>query len=287
MELPTVSATSPDGPSPHDPTVAAPSPVGSPVTPRQRSGIEAQHNRAPVPEDDPMATPAVPGPADHPTTGATEISDPPRPDQPDGPTPTPPVTTEPDPGHRFGRELLVGLGVLVFMAIMGLPLGALWSVVTPRVELVHVPGGWAFTEENPEQYMAADGIFTIGGLVLGVVAAVIVWLTLRRWRGPILLAGLVLGAIACQTAAWQFGRIGRDAYQASLDSVPIGWRIRRVPELLMIDFDPSAAIDSLAAGHLADAAGHLALGVLATMAFGAAFTYTVCAGWSKHAGLRP
>ena len=209
-----------------------------------------------------------------------------RPGAGDNPPPAPPPSAAtPKPGDKR-REILVALGIVGFLTVMGFPLGAVWALAVPRVELVHVDGGWAFTEENPEQYVAADGFFALGGLVLGIAAALIVWFALRRWRGPWVLAGLVLGAIGCQVAQWRFGRIGRDAYQASLDSVPVGWHVWRSPELLMTDFNPVEAFHSLTQGHYSDMMSHLALGVLATMAFTAAFTYTVLAGWSKFTTLR-
>jgi hypothetical protein len=231
------------------PTVAAVSPPGGAAVPRPPHG-------APLPTEPPQSTPAV---------------------------------------RSRGRDAWCALGVAMVLALLGLPMGAIWALTVPRVELVHVDGGWAFTEENPEQYMAADGVFALMGLGLGIVAGAVVWFVLRRRRGPLVLTGLVAGAIACQTVAWRFGRIGRDAYQASLDTVPIGWHVWRAPELLMVDFAPfgtgepgkvDTAWEALLAGDLPGMMSHLALGVLATMAFAAAFTYTVCAGWSKFASLR-
>lgn len=196
-----------------------------------------------------------------------------------------PVSHVPRRGTRQ-RDLRYALGLCGFLAVMGLPLGILWALLVPRVELVHVQGGWAFTEENPEQYMAADGVFSLLGFAVGIAVAITVWIALRRRRGPLLLLGLVMGSILCQTVAWRFGRMGRDTYQATLDSVPVGWHVRRAPELLMVDFNPFKAFASLLNGDVSGMFSHLALGVLATMAFTAAFTYTMCAGWSKMVTLR-
>ena len=41
----------------------------------------------------------------------------------------------------------------------------------------------------PEQLIAADGWFTLLGFGFGLLAAVLVWLLLRRDRGPALLLG--------------------------------------------------------------------------------------------------
>ena len=39
-------------------------------------------------------------------------------------------------------------------------------------------------DPSPEEYIAADGWFTILGFGFGLVAAVVAWLVLRRYRGP-------------------------------------------------------------------------------------------------------
>ncbi|HZE38495.1 MAG TPA: DUF2567 domain-containing protein [Stackebrandtia sp.] len=189
-------------------------------------------------------------------------------------------------GSERGRDAVAGLVVLVALAILSLPLGALWRVLAPRVEMIRVDGGWALREESPEQYIGDDGLFALMGVGAGILAALLVWFLVRRHRGPFLLTGLALGGIACQTLAWRFGRMGREDFVAGLDHVKPGWRVWRVPDLLMVDFNPANAWHSAIGGDLGGAMNHLSLGVLATMAFAAAFTYTVCSGWSKSPSLR-
>ncbi|MGH8876221.1 MAG: hypothetical protein ACRD0P_02590 [Stackebrandtia sp.] len=198
-------------------------------------------------------------------------------------------------GSRRRRDLLAAGGIAGILAVLGFPLGALWNILAPRVEMVRVDGGWGFAEENPEQYMGDDGVFALLGIGCGIAVAVAVWIALRSRRGPLMLTGLVLGSILCQTIAWRFGRFGRDDYLNSLDSVQVGWHTWRAPDLLMVDFHPfgsgepgkiDTAWEALSHGDLAGMWDHLTLGVLATMGFTVAFTYTVCAGWSKYASLR-
>lgn len=206
---------------------------------------------------------------------------------PVGPPPPPLRARAPKEPATTGRDILAALGVVVGMAALGLLYGTLWALLTPRVEMVHVEGGWTLTEENPEQYMAADGVFTLIGLGLGVAAGLVVWLQLKQRRGGWVLTGLVLGGIACQTVAWRFGRIGRESYLDTMDQAGIGWHLWRAPELLMVDFNPATAVQSLGdGGGLSGMFSHLSLGVLATTALAAAFVYTVAAGWSKYPGLR-
>lgn len=198
-------------------------------------------------------------------------------------------------GSRRRRDLLAAGAVVLLLTALGFPLGALWGLLAPRVEMVRVEGGWAFTEENPEQYMGGDGVFALLGLAAGIVVALGLYLGWRSRRGPLLLTGMVLGSILCQTAAWRFGRLGREEYVASLDAVRVGWHTWRVPELLMVDFHPfgngepgtiDTAWEALVNGDLSGMWDHLSLGVLASMGFAVAFVYTVCAGWSKYASLR-
>lgn len=193
----------------------------------------------------------------------------------------------PQPQTRTtGADARSAAVVVAVLAFFGLPLGALWSWLTPRVELVRVPGGFGLAQENPEQYMAADGVFAILGFSAGVVAALVVWLSAPQRRGPWLLSGLVVGSMVCQVVAWTFGKLGRDEYLAASESVPVGWHVWRVPELKMVSFDVTAAVEHLVGGDFGGMVANLSLGVLVTMAFAAAFVYTVCAGWSRYPQLR-
>ncbi|HIW64129.1 MAG TPA: DUF2567 domain-containing protein [Candidatus Stackebrandtia excrementipullorum] len=195
--------------------------------------------------------------------------------------------TPPQPQKRTPVADLRAAAVVVgTLAFLGLPLGALWSWMTPRVELVRVPGGFGLAQENPEQYMAADGVFALLGFAAGILAALVVWTAAPRRRGPLLLSALVVGSMACQAIASAFGKLNRDEYLASLESIPVGWHVWRVPELKMVSFDVPTAFGNLMTGDLGGMMANLSLGVLVTMAFAAAFVYTVCAGWSRYPQLR-
>ena len=223
-----------------------------------------------------------------------------RPDQ-SGTGPVPPSTgAEPSSGRVWWRppprvpttrEDLRAAGLVVLaLALLGLPLGVLWRVLTPRVEMLRVDGGFVLTQENPEQYMAADGVFMLLTGGAGIIAAVVVWFALRGRRGTLVLAGLAIGSIASTVVAWRFGRIGRDEYQASIVDdealYQVGWRVWRAPELLMTDFDVTDAFASLGSGDVAGMWSHLSLGVLAAMGVVAVTIYTMCAAWSRFTSLR-
>ncbi|MEV0648683.1 DUF2567 domain-containing protein [Phytomonospora sp. NPDC050363] len=194
----------------------------------------------------------------------------------------------PSPAHRrsLGSEFASGGIVVGVLAVLGIPLALLWQALAPRVELVATETGFRYTTESPEGYAGDDGVFTFLGLGFGVVAAILVWALLRRARGPIQVTALVLGSIACQVVAWLFGEWwGRLGFDDMLAAAEPGQHIFRPPKLLMINFDPGAAWDSVLTGNLLDVGGHLQLGVLATMALAAVFVYTVLAGWSRYQSL--
>ena len=90
---------------------------------------------------------------------------------------------------------------------------------------------------------------------------IVVWLVLRRHRGPWLLGGVILGTLGAPVVAWQVGRlIGLGAYR--------DWR------------GSSAAGATYAAPP--DLSAH---GALLVAAFGAAIVLTLMAGWANDPDL--
>ncbi|MEV0130017.1 DUF2567 domain-containing protein [Dactylosporangium sp. NPDC050688] len=143
-------------------------------------------------------------------------------DQPELPEPSPPRRRSP------GLEVLFGLVVAVVVAALGAPIGLLWSWVAPEVELVQTQYGPYPVEGEPEGYFADDGWFMIIGALAGVVLAVAAWIVLRRYRGPIVLAGLVIGSAAgAALAAWLGNKIGYAHYLDLVEHAPAGTHIFR------------------------------------------------------------
>ena len=68
--------------------------------------------------------------------------------------------------------------------------------------------GIVVNDPSPEEYIAADGWFTIIGFGFGLLAAVVVWLVLRRDRGPALMLGRGPRRARRRSAvAWGIGRL--------------------------------------------------------------------------------
>ncbi|MGY0002764.1 DUF2567 domain-containing protein [Micromonospora sp. I033] len=174
-----------------------------------------------------------------------------------------------------GRAAVTTLGGALLLTLLGAPLGLLWALVAPGTPVQMTAEGAVYATPQPEQPIAADGWFSLLGLCFGVLAAITLWVVLRRRRGPVgLLAGTV-GGLGAAVVAWQVGRrIGLGTYQRLLDTAPPG-----------TDFTKPA---DLRAGGI-DWYGPLPVphGTLLLAAFGAAVTYTLLAGWSRWPSLRP
>jgi hypothetical protein len=161
------------------------------------------------------------------------------------------------------RTVTVTVATLLVVTALGAPLGLLWAWLAPGVPVVNVgANGIVVNDPSPEQYVAADGWFTLLGLGFGVLAAIAGWLLLRRDRGPFLLLGLIGGtAAAGHWVAPLLGEmIGRDAYEQ--------WR----------------ATATQGATYLAPPEVH-SLGPTLVPAFAAAIVLTLLAGWSNDPDL--
>ncbi|MET8834640.1 DUF2567 domain-containing protein [Micromonospora sp. NPDC004540] len=174
-----------------------------------------------------------------------------------------------------GRVAALALGAALLLTVLGAPLGLLWALVAPGTPVQMTAEGAVYATPQPEQPIAADGWFSLLGLGFGVLAAITLWVVLRRRRGPVGLVAGALGGLGAAVVAWQVGRrIGLGAYQRLLDTAPPG-----------TDFTKPA---DLRAGGV-DWYGPLPVphGNLLLAAFGAAVTYTLLAGWSRWPSLRP
>ncbi|PRW64392.1 DUF2567 domain-containing protein [Actinopolyspora mortivallis] len=102
-------------------------------------------------------------------------------------------------------DLLPGLSVFSLLALLGLPLGWVWSRLAPAQESVMTADG-ELVPVLVESYHEFDGlaIFLLLGLSAGVLVAAALWL-LRGRRGPVLLLAAVLGSVL---AGWLGTRVG-------------------------------------------------------------------------------
>lgn len=158
-------------------------------------------------------------------------------------------------------ELRAALLAVLALAVAGVPVGAIWSLVTPHVRIVITAAGPDLLTYETDAFFAGDGSFFLMGLAAGLVAGAVGWL-LRRYRGPVLLAAVVLGSLVGAVVAWQVGRhAGLAHYHQLLHSTQVGRQ-----------FDKPVALRGKS--------------VLLAQAFMAALTYLVLAVWSSRPDLR-
>ncbi|NMO55827.1 hypothetical protein HH310_32180 [Actinoplanes sp. TBRC 11911] len=89
-------------------------------------------------------------------------------------------------------------------------------MLAPGTPAIAIGGKILINDPSPEEFIAADGWFTLLGLGFGLVVAVVAWLVLRRDRGPFLLLGIVVGLLGAgyYSAPTVGEMIGRSAYKA-------------------------------------------------------------------------
>lgn len=179
--------------------------------------------------------------------------------------------------RNWGRELVSALVVLIGVGTLGVLLGFLWYLVAPPLPLRKVDGGMAYIDANPEQQIAQDGWFAMLGLGFGIVLAVLVWVLVRRWRGPIQMFALVIGAIAAGFLAWDVGsEIGLNSYESQVASAPLDAVLEKPIDLYATETS-TCLVDRCLVTHG---------GSLLAPAFGAVIGYSLLAGWSRWPSLR-
>jgi hypothetical protein len=178
--------------------------------------------------------------------------------------------------RRPGRTLAVGVAATVVLTAFGALLGLVWSLAAPGVPVIKTERGVFSTQPEPEEFIASDGWFTLLGLGFGVLAAIALWLLLRRYRGPIGMIVLAVGCIGAAVVAWQVGRrIGLGEYHHLVASAPAGQTFVKPPDLRAGGFIWPHGVLPVIRGNLL------------MSAFGAVVTYTLLAGWSRWPSLQP
>ncbi len=174
------------------------------------------------------------------------------------------------PGRPWRRTLTVAVLCFLAIVVLGAPLGLLWHLLAPTVPVIDAgQAGVVVNDPSPEEYVAADGWFTLLGLAFGLLVSIGAWLLWRRDRGPFLLLSVILGTLGAGwlVAPWLGERIGRADYQRWVDTAQQGATYQAPPEV-----------------H--------SLGPTLVPAFAAAIVLTLMAGWSNdpdldHPGAQP
>lgn len=93
------------------------------------------------------------------------------------------------------------------LVLLGVPLGALWEVISPPGPLgVRLPAG--IEADESQAFVEADGRFAVMVLIVGLVAGVVAWL-LKAARGVVLAVALTAGTLASSLIADLVGHLLR------------------------------------------------------------------------------
>jgi len=185
------------------------------------------------------------------------------------------VAAGPMPRRKGWPTPLVGLVVALALAALGAPLGWLWSALAPDVPLIKTEGGARLTDPQPEEFVAADGWFTLLGLGFGILAAIAVWVLLRRHRGPVVLLGVAVGTVGAALVAWWLGTLGHGDFERLAASAPVGTALSQPADLRAGGFEWLWGVIPTLRGDVL------------LPAFGAVVMYTLLAGWSRYPSLVP
>ncbi|MEU6129096.1 DUF2567 domain-containing protein [Saccharopolyspora sp. NPDC047091] len=117
----------------------------------------------------------------------------------------------PGPDERTSRvavraDLLPALSALSLVALLGMPLGWVWSRLAPPQASLLGRSGTPVPAQIVESYHEFDALalFLLLSFATGIVTAAVLW-TFRRRRGPVLLVAAALGSLV---SAWLAMRMG-------------------------------------------------------------------------------
>lgn len=125
------------------------------------------------------------------------------------------------PGRRELRaDLRSSAGIVLGLALAGLPAGLLWWWLAPRANFrVTETGPVVIGSPSEELLVADDAVFALVLAGVGLVAGAAAWF-LRRRRGVATVLALALGATLTGVIAWRFGEwLGAGPTDAQLADV--------------------------------------------------------------------
>ncbi|MCW2684798.1 MAG: hypothetical protein JWP33_2711 [Blastococcus sp.] len=122
--------------------------------------------------------------------------------------------------QEIRADLRSSVGLVLALALTGIPLGLLWWLLAPRADFRITADGPVVIGAPPEELLVADDsvlvlLLAAAGLLMGAAA----WF-LRRRRGVATIVALPLGAVLAAAVAWQVGEfLGSGPSAAELEAV--------------------------------------------------------------------
>lgn len=187
-----------------------------------------------------------------------------------------PTTAAVPPKPLRRREIAVAALAFLAVAALGPLVGLVWAWVSPRAPAIRLEGdAYQHVSDAPEQAVAADGWFSVLGLGLGILIAILAYAGLRRYRGVPMLLAITAGSLVSAYLAWRVGEaIGADELIRARAAAP-GERIELPLHLGATGLDP------------ADPWWPRITGAAAFQALAAAVIYTTLSAFSPRPDLDP
>lgn len=127
----------------------------------------------------------------------------------------------PRPERRRG-DVLAGISTALGVALLGVPMGLLWSALAPRARVVVLAAGTALADPDTKAFIGADATFLLLTAGAGILCAVLALLLGGRRHGAATALGLAAGGLAASYVAWRVGhRIGLAEFRRTV-SGPTG-----------------------------------------------------------------
>lgn len=123
--------------------------------------------------------------------------------------------TEPAP-PPVREDVVAGLLTVAVTALLGAPVGLLWALLGPDVEVVVEGEGVRYADPFSDALIAVDGAFLAAVVVAGLVGGLVAERLARR-HGPAVVVGLVLGGFAAAHVASVVGaQYGLEGLRAAI-----------------------------------------------------------------------
>jgi len=118
---------------------------------------------------------------------------------------------------------------VVVVALLGLPAGWIWRLISSREHYVKYNGHLV---PDDVKTFGIDGRFAVIAVVLGVVCGVVAYLLAGRFEAITLAVSVVLGGVLGSLLAWQVGnRSGRAALETAFHKATDGASLTGPPDL--------------------------------------------------------
>lgn len=113
-------------------------------------------------------------------------------------------------------DAFAGLLAAVVTVLAGAPVGLLWALVAPRVDVVVEGANVSLAMPGSSEFIAGDGFFLLGVTLAGVVSGLVAW-WLAREHGPGVVVGLAAGGLAAAYVAQVTGeQVGLEEVQRAV-----------------------------------------------------------------------